>query len=891
MLRRAAPARRAFAPFADVPPLTDRTAPPARACGRPHPHVLFATSSCLFTLLGHLDYIRTVYFHRENPWIVSASDDQTVRIWNWQTRSCIAVLTGHNHYVMCANFHPTDDLIVSASLDQTVRVWDTSGLRKKNLEGQQRTEAENVVARVNSDLFGGSDAVVKYVLEGHDRGVNWASFHPTLPLIISGADDRQVKLWRMNETKAWEMDTMRGHTNNVSCVLFHPRHDLVISNSEDRSIRVWDVSKRMGVQTFRREHDRFWIVAAHPTNNLLAAGHDTGMIVFKLQRERPPFDSFRNKMFYVKDRYLRSFEFRSNRDVPIVSLARRSGHAYTAGVGSAGPHSVMYNQLNSADANILVYLDEDGGSYELHSFGAGAGERGEAESGDAQRGACMSACFVARNKFAVLDRAGKIHIKNFQNTATKKLTSPLPNPSMIFFAGTAGRVLIRNEEKVMLYEHGSRRQINTLYFQRAKRVIWNRDFRCAHSFLFSLFCLLSHILFFFLTFIWNRDFSYVAILSKGSIVLATRNLEQLCSVAETVRIKSGAWDDRGVFIYTTLNHAKYLLPRSGDTGIVRSLDEVLYLTRVSGNALHCLDRDAQRRKVEVDPTEYLFKLALHKKRYSDVMKMIKRSALPGQAIIAYLQRKGFPQVALHFVQDDKMRFNLAIECGYLEGAMETAMKVCCSFLLFAPFFCCLFVSFGCSSIVCSLVHSFCCCCAMKLGDDECWQILGREALRQGIHQMVEMAYQKTKDFERLSFLYLITGNTAKLRKMLKISEMRKDVMSSFHNALCVFAPFFLARRPFNRCARRAPSRAVAAERRRIDERLRVRARLPSPCARPASAALRSLELPLARIDAPLPLALALESYTVIDHLFFCCSSILLFAPLFFGLYFYSFVCS
>jgi coatomer protein complex subunit alpha (xenin) len=51
---------------------------------------------------------------------------------------------------------------------------------------------------MNTDLFGGGDAVVKYVLEGHDRGVNWAAFHPTLPLIVSGADDRQVKLWRMN---------------------------------------------------------------------------------------------------------------------------------------------------------------------------------------------------------------------------------------------------------------------------------------------------------------------------------------------------------------------------------------------------------------------------------------------------------------------------------------------------------------------------------------------------------------------------------------------------------------------------------------------------------------------------------------------------------------------
>ena len=49
--------------------------------------------------------------------------------------------------------------------------------------------------------------------------------------------------------------------------------------------------------------------------------------------------------------------------------------------------------------------------------------------------------------------------------------------------------------------------------------------------------------------------------------------------------------------------------------------------------------------------------------------------------------------------------------------------------------------------------------------------------------MVEMSYQKTKEFERLSFLYLLTGNVEKLRKMLKIAEMRGDAMSRFHNAL------------------------------------------------------------------------------------------------------------
>jgi coatomer protein complex subunit alpha (xenin) len=34
---------------------------------------------------------------------------------------------------MCAQFHPKEDLVISASLDQTVRVWDFSGLRKKTV--------------------------------------------------------------------------------------------------------------------------------------------------------------------------------------------------------------------------------------------------------------------------------------------------------------------------------------------------------------------------------------------------------------------------------------------------------------------------------------------------------------------------------------------------------------------------------------------------------------------------------------------------------------------------------------------------------------------------------------------------------------------------------------
>ena len=662
---------------------------------------------CLFTLLGHLDYVRTVKFHHEYPWIVSSSDDQTIRIWNWQSRSCVSVLTGHNHYVMSALFHPKEDLVVSASLDQTVRVWDTTGLRKKTVRGAPPSIEDAAPSRVNSDLFGGTDAVVKYVLEGHDRGVNYAAFHPTLPLIVSSADDRQVKLWRMNETKAWEVDTMRGHTNNVSCALFHPRHELIISNSEDRSIRVWDISKRMGVQTFRRETDRFWILAAHPTQNLLAAGHDSGMIVFKLERERPPLDTNNGRVFYVKERYLRLHEFESGRDTPVVSL-RRTGTLGT-GIGNV-PHTLNYNAYNTTENNVLIHSTSDGGSYELISFG---GQNQMADSQDARRGLGLGAVFVARNRFAVLDKNRQLVIKNFQNEVTKKISPPNGTADGIFFAGTVGRILLRQDEKILLYETQSRRVLAEVQAPRVKYVIW------------------------------SNNFNHVALMSKHALVICNRQLEVQSTITETVRIKSGVWGDQGIFIYTTLNHIKYCLA-NGDEGIIRTLDVPVYLTALIGDALHCLDRDGKLRTIAVDLTECHFKIALSKKKYGEVMRMVKHSRLCGRAIISYLTKKGYPEVALHFVDDEKTRFDLALSCGNLEVALNSAYE---------------------------------------LDNKDCWKQLGAEALRQGNIQVVEMAYQRTKEFERLSFLYLLTGNRDKLKKMMKIAEMRNDVMGRFHNSL------------------------------------------------------------------------------------------------------------
>ena len=59
--------------------------------------------------------------------------------------------------------------------------------------------------------------------------------------------------------------------------------------------------------------------------NLLAAGHDGGMIVFKLERERPAYAHHQGVLYYVKDRYLRAYDYQSQRDAPLISIRRAGG--------------------------------------------------------------------------------------------------------------------------------------------------------------------------------------------------------------------------------------------------------------------------------------------------------------------------------------------------------------------------------------------------------------------------------------------------------------------------------------------------------------------------------------------------------------------------------------
>ncbi|KAK9691035.1 hypothetical protein RND81_09G171600 [Saponaria officinalis] len=437
--------------------------------------------------------------------------------------------------------------------------------------------------------------------------------------------------------------------------------------------------------------------------NLLAAGHDSGMIVFKLERERPAFSVSGDALFYAKDRFLRFFEFSTQRDTQVVPI-RRSGTASL----NQGPRTLSYSPTENA---ILICSDVDGGSYELYVVPKDTFGRSDVAQ-DAKRGLGGSAVFIARNRFAVLDKStNQVLVKNLKNEIVKKSSLPIATDA-IFYAGT-GNLLCRAEDRVAIFDLQQRLVLGELQTPFVKYVVWSNDMQS------------------------------VALLSKHAIVIANKELVHQCTLHETIRVKSGAWDDNGVFIYTTLNHIKYCLP-NGDSGIIKTLDVLIYITKVSGNTIFCLDRDGKNKAIVIDATEYIFKLNLLRKRYDHVMSMIRNSQLVGQAMIAYLQQKGFPEVALHFVKDERTRFNLALESGNIQIAVASAKEI---------------------------------------DEKDYWYRLGVEALRQGNTGIVEYAYQRTKNFERLSFLYLITGNTEKLNKMLKIAEVKNDVMGQFHNAL------------------------------------------------------------------------------------------------------------
>ena len=241
-------------------------------------------------------------------------------------------------------------------------------------------------------------------------------------------------------------------------------------------------------------------------------------MVFKLERERPASAVYQNQLFYItKDKNVRSYDFSKNVESPSLVSLKKLGSPWMP------PRTLSYNPAERA---ILVTSPADNGTYELVNLPKDAS--GALEPTDTKRGQGNAAIFVARNRFAVFTQASQqLDIKDLGNSVTKSIKPPTGTTD-IYFGGT-GCLLMITQSSVVLYDIQQKKQLAELAVSGVKYVIW------------------------------SGDGLYAALLSKHNVTIVTKSLEQLSTLHETIRIKSAAWDDAGVLLYSTLNHIKYSL--------------------------------------------------------------------------------------------------------------------------------------------------------------------------------------------------------------------------------------------------------------------------------------------------------------------------------------------
>jgi len=160
-------------------------------------------------LVGHRAAVNVVDF--DEKYIVSASGDRTIKVWNTSTCEFVRTLNGHKRGIACLQYH--DRLVVSGSSDNTIRLWDIE-----------------------------CGACLR-VLEGHEELVRCIRFDSKR--IVSGAYDGKIKVWDLvaaMDPRAPSgtlcIRTLVEHSGRVFRLQFDEFQ--IVSSSHDDTILIWD---------------------------------------------------------------------------------------------------------------------------------------------------------------------------------------------------------------------------------------------------------------------------------------------------------------------------------------------------------------------------------------------------------------------------------------------------------------------------------------------------------------------------------------------------------------------------------------------------------------------------------------------------------------------------
>ena len=204
-------------------------------------------------LQGHSSWVKCLQF--DDLSIVSGSYDSQLREWDLETGKCLSIFKGHGlgvqhssggsplGSVVCLDFNK--DFILSGSNDQTVRLWNRVRNREEMLQIYEELNEEKAVSIPVAEPA--------LVLEGHHDTVRCLQFKENVA--CTGGSDRVIRVWDLttgvHRTALGSSRTpTETHSHRVSCLQMSECRNLIVSGSNDRTVRLWDLrqpSQHVGV--------------------------------------------------------------------------------------------------------------------------------------------------------------------------------------------------------------------------------------------------------------------------------------------------------------------------------------------------------------------------------------------------------------------------------------------------------------------------------------------------------------------------------------------------------------------------------------------------------------------------------------------------------------------
>jgi WD40 repeat protein len=202
-------------------------------------------------LLGeHTEPVRVAAFSPDGRHVITVSADNMARVWEANTGKQLSLLAGHRDLVRSAVFSSDGRYVVTGSDDNTARIWETAtGNQTAVFQGHDGPVRSAVFSPDGQHLLTASDDTTARLwdtkteklvalLEGHTEPVRFAAFSPDGRLAVTTSEDNTARLWKVETGK--QLVLLQGHNGVVWRAVFSPDGEQVVTASDDNTARVWD---------------------------------------------------------------------------------------------------------------------------------------------------------------------------------------------------------------------------------------------------------------------------------------------------------------------------------------------------------------------------------------------------------------------------------------------------------------------------------------------------------------------------------------------------------------------------------------------------------------------------------------------------------------------------